>query len=209
MDRQKVYELARKYKLTQAEINEMAIPSYSHRNPIIRWIFRRRLKELAKLTKFDDKKVLDFGCGIGALFENYKNAKKVYACDIHPEIASENAKKIGLKVKFVKTIDKIPDKELDVAIFADVLEHIKDVKSFLQKVKRKMKDGGAILISLPTESKFYKMCRTIAGYSSKADYHVTDPRYVEALLDGLFEREVKSNLPFIFPLFKIYKYEAA
>ena len=46
--------------------NEMAIPSYLHANPLIRWIVWQRhvvIEKLAVLGK--ETRVLDFGCGVG------------------------------------------------------------------------------------------------------------------------------------------------
>ena len=67
----------------------MAIPSYLHPNPVLRWMAWRRVEELARLlarnlsAPGDDRRVvLDFGCGAGVLFaESSQFADKVYGID--------------------------------------------------------------------------------------------------------------------------------
>ena len=50
-------------------VEETAIPSYAHKNPAIRWLFRKRLAEIQKILSFPSQprgiRVLDFGCGSG------------------------------------------------------------------------------------------------------------------------------------------------
>jgi 2-polyprenyl-3-methyl-5-hydroxy-6-metoxy-1,4-benzoquinol methylase len=207
MDSRDFYRTAKKHNLTQEDIDEMAIPSYNHYNPLIRWIFRERLRKLAGFSSFDEKIVLDFGCGTGIMFPNYKNAAKVYACDIHPQVAKETAKKINLNVNFVRDIESLRDNSIEIAIFADVLEHIDNLDELLSILKKKMRNNGLVLVSLPTESKFYKLCKFIAGYSKKAHYHLNNPQNIEKMLNKIFNLKIKHRLPRIFSLFTLYKYE--
>jgi len=50
--------------------DEMAIPSYLHWNPLIRWLMWRRYEYISHLSGFSrDMTVLEFGCGIGGRFQ--------------------------------------------------------------------------------------------------------------------------------------------
>lgn len=46
--------------------DEMAIPSYLHWNPLIRWLMWRRYEYILYLSEISkEMSVLEFGCGIG------------------------------------------------------------------------------------------------------------------------------------------------
>ena len=51
------------------EIGEAALPAYSHQNPIIDWLFWKRIKIALKFAKVKktQQRILDFGCGSGVL----------------------------------------------------------------------------------------------------------------------------------------------
>ena len=77
--------------------DEMAIPSYTHKNPIIRWLMWKRYESIFKLAKINyDMKVLEFGCGIGLFLPSLcQKASKVFATDIYPQYAESLAKNIN------------------------------------------------------------------------------------------------------------------
>ena len=46
--------------------DEMAIPSYLHANPLIRWLMWRRYETIARfLDRVDGDTAFEFGCGLG------------------------------------------------------------------------------------------------------------------------------------------------
>lgn len=199
------YTFAKKYHLTQEVIDEMAIPSYTHASSLVRWVFMQRLQKLTNNVDFKNKTILDFGCGAGILFPKYLSARKIYACDLYPQIAKETAKMLKLNVHFISELEIIPDKSVDIAIFADVLEHITDYDTVILKVRSKMKNNGILLISLPTESRFYKFCRIMVGYGAKGHYHRINPQDIVAFLDTISLQKGEKNFPFLFTLFKLIK----
>ena len=145
-----------KYNFDQKQIDEMAIPSYTHWNLIIRLVFSKRLRILKQMA-VKGKVILDFGCEVGILFGQYVRSKKVYACDLHPQIAMEVAKILNFKINWINSIDDVNKKTLGLVVFADVLEHIENVDPFLEKNTKS--NSGAVLVSLPTETRFYKNCK--------------------------------------------------
>ena len=66
---------------------EMAVPSYCHKNPLIRSRFWKRQDRSLELAKLDpEETVLGFGCGCGvALPSLARHAKEVIAVDLDPE----------------------------------------------------------------------------------------------------------------------------
>lgn len=68
------------------ESNEMAIPSYLHSNPIMRWMANQRVRVLMNwldLYKNPTGNILDFGCGTGILFNTASaNFNRVFGVDL-------------------------------------------------------------------------------------------------------------------------------
>jgi len=153
--------------------DEMAIPSYLHPNPLINWIVWRRHHILLNFAKdLPNKSVLDFGCGLGIFLPSLaENAQTVYAVDLFPEYAQELCRLRKLNVTIGTTLGIVEDNSLDYIFAAEVLEHIKDLDHMITIMAAKLKPGGAILLSLPTENFLYKIGRTLAGFRDKGDYH--------------------------------------
>ena len=103
----------------------------------------------------NNKKVIEFGCAAGHMS---KVLKEQYLCEIVGlEINKEDAEKAAIYCKEVIVGDiesfdwceKLSGSSFDVAIFADVLEHLKDPKTVLAKVKSFLNENGYILVSVP------------------------------------------------------------
>lgn len=100
----------------------------------------------------EGSRVLDVGCSSGNFGHVLINEKKcdVTGLDIDKEDIAR-AKKV-LTQAFVRNIerDKIDDLgQFDIVIFADVLEHLLDPLTALEKVKALLKPKGRIVFSIP------------------------------------------------------------
>ena len=187
---------------------ESAIPSYTHRIPAIRWLMFRRLdvirtmalRELARDGARAGRAALDFGCGIGMMIPDLApRVEKLYLCDeqLTPARATAEWFHAGNVVCLPPDdlATRIDDSSLDVVIAADVLEHVDDLTAVVGTLRRKMRTGGALIVSGPTESWAYRCGRRIAGFSG--EYHVRGVFEVE---DGIqkagLAREQLRQLPF-------------
>jgi 2-polyprenyl-3-methyl-5-hydroxy-6-metoxy-1,4-benzoquinol methylase len=101
-----------------------------------------------------DKKVIDFGCATGFLARLLKDRHcKVVGIEIDPEAAT-TAEKYCEKVHVVD-LDRISPVELltgqkfDVAIFGDVLEHLRDPWRILEETRELLTPEGYIVASIP------------------------------------------------------------
>lgn len=192
--------------------DEMAIPSYLHRNPLIRWLFWRRYEVIAGIVRQRNAgTALEFGCGVGAFLPELADCcDRVYAIDLFPEYARLlNAKK-NLGVEFPGDIDEVADASLDVIVAADVLEHVDDLESLLVRFGEKLNDRGALIISGPTENVAYRIGRFLAGFSGKADYHhrnIDDITAVAMAAGFRLLQTAKLPFPAMPTLFKICTFE--
>ncbi len=162
-------------KLGRELVDESALPSYLHTNPLIPWIVWRRLETVVDLAgeKSLSGRVLDFGCGTGSLLPSLcSSAEKVFATDLHLDFAEQLVADERLPVDLLapEELDEhIEEKSLSLITAVEVLEHIDDSAALLAQLKGYLKDDGRFVVSLPTENFIYGVCRAIAGF--KGDYH--------------------------------------
>lgn len=108
----------------------------------------------SKVTKLvgKNKKVLDIGCATGYLSqEMVDNGCDVIGIEIDKDaakIASEICKKIYVG-EASQIIVEVVEKNFDIILFSDVLEHLVDPISILKKSSSLLAKDGSIIISVP------------------------------------------------------------
>jgi predicted TPR repeat methyltransferase len=192
--------------------DEMAIPSYQHRNPLLRWMAWRRLEVVAKLFRESCRKmndasthtVMDFGCGTGVLFdESSQVADQVYGVDIVLDPARLLVDAWALDKVVLLTPDeaqnKLPPQSVDAIIAAEVLEHIEPLDDTLAFFRDRLTPGGTLLVSLPSESLLYRFGRRLAGF--EGHYHQSNAATIHRqILDAGFEQLRMQKIPAPGPL---------
>lgn len=170
--------------------DEMAIPSYLHANPLIRWLMWRRYDEVVRQSDLrSDMVALEFGCGTGVFLPTLAaRCKEVIAVDLFPQIAQALAERRRLNVRFLPQVDAVPDGSLDLIVAADVLEHVDDLEAFGALFRRKLRSTGRLVVSGPTENRLYKLGRIVAGFAGKGDYH---HRNIDDILRTFTDRDFR------------------
>lgn len=183
--------------------DEMAAPSYLHGNPLIRWLFWRRLSEASRLLGSGPaRRGLDFGCGLGLLLPTlHAQTDRVYATDL--ELAPVRAMVAKLRLERV-VITKLGDLEaaiepgsLDYVVATDVLEHVPDLEHTIALFARFLRRGGRLIVTGPTETRLYRLGRVLAGFAGKEHYHHTNIAHIRACItgSGAFALEDSCALP--------------
>ena len=194
--------------ISEHDRDEMAIPSYLHSNPLIRWLMWKRYDTIASLLVPKAKgQALEFGCGVGLFLPHLcTHYQQVYAIDLFPQYAQSLAAQKNIEPKFLASLADVEDASLDIIVAADVLEHIEELEDYLSLFHRKLNATGRLLVSGPTENILYQLGRLVAGFGDKGDYHHTNiDKLIAAISNADFECESTIKLPFpILPgLFKI------
>src|SRR5262245_47926070 len=164
--------------LTVPEAAEMAVPSYCHLNPLIRWLFWRRLDQAWRLADVrPGEAVFDFGIGSGVLLPSLQPlARRVAGSDLHLAPAREMAGHIGLCVVLVETgvLAKwvaANAGRFDCVFALDVLEHVEtaELRELSGHFRQLLGPNGRLIVSGPTETFAYRVGRKLAGFRN--DYH--------------------------------------
>ena len=115
--------------------------------------------ELASLVPEHARRIVDFGCGRGALGAHLKarQGAEVVGVELFDDAAAVAAERLDQVVRSdLDALTELPVEEgsVDVAIFGDVLEHLRDPHRLLRVTRRYLKPFGRIVCSIPNVKHF-------------------------------------------------------
>ncbi len=115
--------------------------------------YRYARSEILELIPEEANSVLDIGCGAGRLGVTLKSRRdvSVHGVQVVHEVASEAAKVLDRvwSSPVEEAIAEMPDNAYDCIVLADVLEHLEDPWSTLDKLRSKLSQGGCFIASIP------------------------------------------------------------
>jgi SAM-dependent methyltransferase len=118
------------------------------------WWFTARKEILlryldARLPLPPTARLLDVGCGTGAILESFSRRYQAFGTDTAPQ-AIAFCRERGLQRLHCGTLDTYPLSEpFDLITMLDMLEHVEDDDGLLRTGRRLLSDGGHILIAVP------------------------------------------------------------
>ena len=185
----------------------MAIPSYLHRNPALRWMAWRRVivtaKHLAAAAGSGGNgrqtTIMDFGCGTGVLLEECsRHAERVYGVDLVLDSARFLTREWALdRVTLLTPTEaaaQVAPESLDLIVAAEVLEHVEPLEPALEQFRTWLKPGGRLVVSLPTENFLYKLGRRLAGFSGH--YHHATAATIDPVITSVgFRKQNTEKVP--------------
>ena len=163
--------------------DEMALPSYIHKNKLMSWLFWKRIEvALSMAGDMQKTSVLDFGCGGGVAFRHFQRFEcSISGCDKYSyDLAAAVCGRFGLHAELYKDLQEIKGRSFDYIFALDVLEHIEDLGSVTVQLIGLSSAKTNIIISGPTESLIYKIGRHLAGFSGH--YHIRNIYDIERFL---------------------------
>lgn len=188
--------------------DEMALPSYTHPNPAMSWLFWQRLRAAFDLAgDLAGASVLDFGCGGGATFRQLQRLGcRITGVDPFAfDLASEVSRRLRIPASLHRSLEELPSQRFDVIFALDVLEHLDDLDSDLKRILGFAGPGTALIVSGPTENLFYRLGRRLAGFSGH--YHVRNIYDIESSLAALgLARSGLRTLYHPVPLFRLSRW---
>ena len=189
------------------DADEMAIPSYLHRNPALRWMAWRRVHVVARRIRDHlppGGRAMDYGCGTGVLFEETAaRASTVFGVDLVLDAARLWTERRQLEnvvlLRPDEVAERIAPRSLDVVVAAEVLEHVDDLDAVLAMFRGVLRPNGVLVASLPTENRVYAFGRRLAGFSGHY-HHANAATLDEGIRRASFRRESIEQVPLPGPL---------
>ncbi len=118
------------------------------------WWYRGRrrivLDAVERLGLPASTRVLDAGCGSGAMLARMKRFNSLTGADVNP-VAVDYASKRGLGPVLRTSVEELPfsDRSFDLLLCLDVLEHVPDDCGALAELRRVCSPGGILVTTVP------------------------------------------------------------
>jgi 2-polyprenyl-3-methyl-5-hydroxy-6-metoxy-1,4-benzoquinol methylase len=197
----------------KGRLDEAAFPAYSHRNPLINWLFWQRLRKVMEYVQSPTpyEKILDFGCGSGVMLPYLSSiSTQVIAMDVDllPIQSVQKyiplAKNVEVKDATKTAITDLPANSFDLIIALDVLEHVHDLPKTLSELLGLLKPNGQLIVSGPTENILYRLGRKVAGPEYSGAYHERGIAEIKTELLKTVRLQHIATLYWPIPLFEIF-----
>lgn len=135
-------------------------------------VAKRRLVQSAmnKVTNQADSKLLDAGCGTGAMLEEISSKfRLVYGADGSPESIKFCKKRDLTNVKLVDFEKRLPYQAnyFDAIVCLDVLEHVKKDSKLLSEFYRILRAGGKLYLTVPAYQFLWSYWDEILGHQRR------------------------------------------
>jgi len=140
---------------------------------------------MSLLGNVSDKRILDFGCGEG-FFANEltKLGAKVTGVDYAEagiRLARERFKGIDFRVGGVSTLYELKEKNFDVVLLIDVIEHISEQDKLIKGIKRILKQGGLLLVNTDANENIWTTNRLFIKFINFSNYFSSSGRAYRAI----------------------------
>ena len=120
------------------------------------WWYRARRDILARLIERKvkpptDASILEIGCGTGhnlAMLAGFGHVDAIELDDAAREVAQQRLGRPVLKARLPE-LEQVPERHYDLIALLDVLEHVEDDRASLASIARRLKPGGALLLTVP------------------------------------------------------------
>lgn len=103
------------------------------------------------------RRILEIGCGEGSLLEMLKPHNEVHGVDIS-ETGVQKTRQKGIDCHHADASNEtlpFSDGFFDVVITLETIEHVENPHRMLWEIKRVLKEGGLLLISIPGEKVYH------------------------------------------------------
>ena len=194
--------------------------AYYSKNPLIRWVYVRRLRKSLRLASENtNQKILDIGVGCGILLPSLAKYGEVSGVDYNEKFLDKAEKMCGLSgiSSDLSQIDLNEDKfpyennYFDSIFCLSVLEHVRDLDKVLEEVNRILKDNGTLIIGIPVDRFLVKWFFKQQKIEKQVkEEHIQNYKTIERKLREHFniikiDKIPSKIIPDLFSIYKIYK----
>jgi 2-polyprenyl-3-methyl-5-hydroxy-6-metoxy-1,4-benzoquinol methylase len=195
------------------QLDDVGFPAYSHTNPLIHWLFWKRLHIVIDHVQRGAPygRVLDFGCGSGVMLPFLSSVcAEVVAADVNLAPLDHMKSLFPLAANVTEwnvsgvALSEAPAHSYELIVALDVLEHVTHLAGTLAQLLRLLKRGGELIVSGPTENALYRFGRRLAGPQYSGDYHERGVAEIRHVLAQQARITPLATLFWPIPLFEIF-----
>ena len=136
------------------------------------WQWRRRRALLLREAR-PGERVLDLGCGAGRFVAALREAGADPVGVELAEAALARARRAapGADLRLVEADGSLPlgHAEVDLVWCSEVLEHVADTVAFLTEVRRVLRPGGRLLLTVPDHGRFKRIMLAATAHDAHYD----------------------------------------
>lgn len=187
------------------DLSKSTVERFQWRDPHLRHL----TEILVRLAEPANGRALDVGCGTGRI--SVALAEKGFRVDaLDPEVdvvehARELASQLGVDVNFLaadftKPDHRFPDKRYDLVVCCEVLEHVAEWEKVVTNMRRVLKPGGVLILTVPNGPRQFNVLDTYSGHLRRYKWE-----QLAAVLQGFdVEKRFTIGFPFLRALRWIY-----
>ncbi len=166
---------------------------YISQEESMRMTFRRFLAELKK-HDIASGRLLELGCGYGYFLDEAKHFFSYLAGTELSQEAGDYARKISGADVYIGDLSSLPDelREFNLIVTINVIEHIYNPAEFILSLKKRLKEGGRIIIATPDIGSIWYKIMQRRWSSFKIPEHVV--YYSKSTLTSLLLRTGFHNI---------------
>ena len=135
--------------------------------------------------------ILEVGCRAGNLTQHYLQGNQVTGVDVDRNALKLFEERLGLKGHWVD-VDSEPlpfaDASFDVAVFAEVMEHVRFPQRALGEIARVLRPEGKLIGSVPNAFRLRNRIRFLLGRPFESD-----PSHLRSYSHDLLKRELSGH----------------
>jgi 2-polyprenyl-3-methyl-5-hydroxy-6-metoxy-1,4-benzoquinol methylase len=118
-----------------------------------KYFHRARVKQIKRYIDLNGKKVLEFGCGTGAIIiPLLKDGANVDGYDISSSNIERSRNYINQNGLSANIYDHLPDNKYDIILLVNVIEYARGKNDLLKSIISMLKTNGLLLISVANPS---------------------------------------------------------
>jgi 2-polyprenyl-3-methyl-5-hydroxy-6-metoxy-1,4-benzoquinol methylase len=141
--------------------------------------------DIQKLVQPRDRRILDVGCGEGALAAALKQsgADHVAGIEASPDAARHARGQLDVLVEGDVLQADLPfrDGEFDYLVFADVLEHLAEPERALERLLPFLREDGRVIVSVPNMRFYWVLLRLVVDRWAYVDAGVRDRTHLRVV----------------------------
>ncbi len=154
-------------------------------------IYSKERAELFSRWIGRDKNVLELGCRDGSLTKLFISDNRITGVDIDKNALELFKKNLGGKGYYIDINNEWPfnEKEFDVIVASEILEHLYLPEKTIKKVAETLKDNGIFIGSVPNAFSLANRIRLFLAKPNKTA--LSDPTHVHQFVYGELENMLK------------------